>query len=623
MYEAFDKAVRIVLGTLKSDSHKRANRHYFKLLREHLVKNGVPYSHQAALDWLSANKGSWKEWKFSCCRTAAYKLNDVITSGGIQTAPCQYPYEDAPKYARLSPWSRQLLDNCLEKSLYSGNGRNSFRIASAEFLLFAESIGVTGPEAVSPEYLAPYIHFMDREWADDKTRKSRIRYVCVFLSMLMGAEVSRALSGSCINIDAIRMDSFTDTQRAAILDAAKAAGAQVAAATDLYSRVKEESGYMEKYGYSANTCRRYRSVWTTFFLFLSFNGLDYSPQVAEAWCKATGITLTGDMGQVLLGEHENHPLADPAKKHAPLEDSLPAWSRRLLIQYLSAEKACGKQTGTIETEKYACIKFLLYLEEVGIASCGEITPDVLKNFNFRDLHRTPEGKKSYNSRIRRFLEYLGGQDMVPATLFLALPCKIAASRKIVRVLADDEISRLYAAKDSARTSIELRDSAIVFLGLRMGLRAGDITSLKLRDIDWDRQTVSIIQSKTGKPLHIPMPTEVGNCIYRYFRHGRPDSESGFVFLSQKVPHSRLKSSACSAALNRMLSPSGKASYKHGFHITRRTFASRMLESGQRVDDIVDLLGHDGNHTVMSYLATDGSKMRMCGIPAAKVVDRHD
>ena len=157
----------------------------------------------------------------------------------------------------------------------------------------------------------------------------------------------------------------------------------------------------------------------------------------------------------------------------------------------------------------------------------------------------------------------------------------------------------------------------------MGVRAGDITSLMLRDIDWGRRVISITQNKTGKPVHLPMPIEVGNCIYRYLRDGRPESESGFVFLSHKAPYSKLESGACAAGLNRMLSPDGRRAYRHGFHITRKTFASRLLESGQGTDDIADLLGHDGNHTVMAYLSTDESRMRMCGLPAAKVVMHDD
>lgn len=623
MYETFDNAVSRVLDSLESESHKRANRHYFKVLRAYLVEQGIPYSHQAALCWLSKIHDEWAKWKFSCARTAVYKLADAAANGEITAKRREYPYEDAPKYRRLSPWSRQLLDGCLERSHYADSPKNNMRIAVAEFLFFIEGIGVESLDGIGPECLAPYFRFMDSEWPDAVKRKCRLRYVCMFLSMLSGTEAYSAVSESRLNLDAIRMDSYEGAQQAAILDAAKAAETDAIPATEVYAHIKEESSRLLEYGYCADTCRHYSAPWTSFFLFLSFNGLNYSPQVAKAWSEATGITLTGDMGLVLRGGQETHPLSDPSKKHSPPENNLPAWSRKLLDQYLSAEAACGKMPGTINTEKYACIKFLLYLDSQGIEACQEITPEVLKGFNIHDQHKTPEGKKGYNSRIHRFLEYLGENSLIPPTLPLALPSKVAQQKRIVKVLDREEISLLYAAKDSARTPIELRDAAIVFTGLRMGIRAGDITSLMLRDIDWGRRVISITQNKTGKPVHLPMPTEVGNCIYRYLRDGRPESESGFVFLSHKVPYSKLESGACAAGLNRMLSSDGRRAYRHGFHITRKTFASRLLESGQGTDDIADLLGHDGNHTVMAYLSTDESRMRMCGIPAAKVVMHND
>lgn len=289
------------------------------------------------------------------------------------------------------------------------------------------------------------------------------------------------------------------------------------------------------------------------------------------------------------------------------------------MQYLDSEKSHGKQESTVNTIKYACLKFLLYLEGRSISSCGGITPDVLKDFNIHDRHATSEGKKGYNSKIHRFLEHLGGQGLVPGTLHLALPCKMAPQKRIVKILDESEIRQLYLAKEAAQTPRALRDSAVVFIGLRMGLRAGDIVSLTFRDINWDEKTVSVIQNKTGRPLLLPMPVEVGNCIYQYIKHGRPESGSEAVFLSHRPPYSKLASGACRAALNRMLSTDGRDAGRHGFHITRRTFASRLLRAGNSADSIADLLGHDGNHTVMAYLSTDSPLMRMCAIPAGRVV----
>jgi site-specific recombinase XerD len=209
--------------------------------------------------------------------------------------------------------------------------------------------------------------------------------------------------------------------------------------------------------------------------------------------------------------------------------------------------------------------------------------------------------------------------LVPENLRFALPCKIAKKVAIITTLNDNEVSLLYSAKDRAESPLELRDAAIAMIILRMGFRAGDITSLKFYDISLKNRTISISQNKTRKPLVLPMPIMVGNCIYRYLTQGRPKSESDFVFLSSKAPYSKLKSSACADAIKRMLYADVKVKQGHGSRIVRKTFASRMLKTGNSADSIANMLGHDGIHTVMKYLSTDDERMCLCAIPAGKLV----
>ena len=618
MYKVFDEGVASVMDSLKSESHRRANRHYFKLLREYLTEHNLPYSHQSALSWLSENKDNWTAKKFSCCRTAAYKLNDFITNGEIHTHARQYPYEDAPKYAKLSIWGRHLLDSALQKTAYSGSAKNNFRIAVAEFLFFLEGLGITGSEEISMSCFVKYLSFMESEWQATDSRRSRIRYAGVFMSGLMEGNLSHILESWHGNSKIIQISTLPKNQRAIILEAVKNGKGNEVPLCDFYNCIMEQDTLLEQSGYSSESRRKYKSLWNSFCIFMLFNGLPYSPQLAGCWPAITGRRLP------CLQDGGHFPQDETAcivsgTKHAAPESRIPQWSRDLLIQYLDSEKSCGKRESTINTTKYACLKFLLYLEEHNVTSCGGITPDVLKDFNIHDRHATPEGKKGYNSRIHRFLDYLGEQGLVPRTLHLALPCKMASQKRIVKILNESEIQQLYLARDAAETPLALRDSAVVFLGLRMGLRAGDIISLAFRDINWGAKTISITQNKTGRPLLLPMPVEVGNCIYQYIKYGRPKSGSKAVFLSHRPPYSELTSSACRAGLNRMLSPDGKDMGKHGFHITRRTFASRLLHAGNSADAIADLLGHDGNHTVMAYLSTDSPLMRMCAIPAGKVV----
>ena len=51
----------------------------------------------------------------------------------------------------------------------------------------------------------------------------------------------------------------------------------------------------------------------------------------------------------------------------------------------------------------------------------------------------------------------------------------------------------------------------------------------------------------------------------------------------------------------------------GFHVTRKTFASKLLATGNPVMTIAAALGHVGIGTVDEYLATNENQMRLCAI----------
>lgn len=79
-----------------------------------------------------------------------------------------------------------------------------------------------------------------------------------------------------------------------------------------------------------------------------------------------------------------------------------------------------------------------------------------------------------------------------------------------------------------------RDYAIIQLGITSGLRAGDITNLKLTDIDWKNNEIHLIQGKTKQPLSLPLEEHTGNAIIDYVLNGRPKSESSYMFLRSLV-----------------------------------------------------------------------------------------
>ncbi len=135
-------------------------------------------------------------------------------------------------------------------------------------------------------------------------------------------------------------------------------------------------------------------------------------------------------------------------------------------------------------------------------------------------------------------------------------------------------------KSSHIQPIELRNVAIVLIGLRMVFRASDVVNLELYDINWKNKQIMIIQQKTQVQLRLPMPVEVGNTIYSHLKNGQPKSSDKHVFIRHNAPYGKLTSKNFTLALHSIL-PERKAG--SGFHVTRRTFATRLLNNGSSIE----------------------------------------
>lgn len=377
---------------------------------------------------------------------------------------------------------------------------------------------------------------------------------------------------------------------------------------------------LEQAGYAATM--RHTACYTLdlLYLFLDMNGLGYTPEVGWLWFESAAVFFgtNAKMSRRILSLFEDFSEqgrvnAEKTFRYGPiLFDTIPEWCRPDLLAFLNLKEKEGKSDSAICMYRSANVRFCQFLAVQGITAFSGITPEVLKKFNMEDPHRTPEGKNAYNVRIRKFIHYLAGRGLVDS-LFLAdaLPCVSAPKVKVVQTLSEEEIKKLEGYSDPDEPSLGLRDRAIILIGLKMGLRASDITALKLEQIDWMDDSIRFIQDKTDVEKILPMPAEVGNALYAYLSHGRPAGRSHYVFITHKAPYRKIGRSVCRRILKKALPERDVPG--SGFHVTRKTFATELLKNGTGYLDVAGLLGHTGTDTVHKYLSLDEDRMRLCPI----------
>ena len=383
---------------------------------------------------------------------------------------------------------------------------------------------------------------------------------------------------------------------------------------------KQLADIHKKQKYSTNIRKVDLQTIRDFRVFMDANLFAYSNDLALEWLEFQRAKWSRTkylaFRRVLLSINEilctGTLLTSHFSTHEP-KYSLPEWSGDLLSQYLSERKCEGRACSTLDMIRNSCSRFLVFLDNHGIISEKGITPEVIKDFQAQDNHSTVAGKNAYAIKIRGFLRFLARNGLVPETLELAVSTKMSPHTSIVTTLSDNQIEAIYTFRQKVNRPIELRNAAIIMMGLRMGLRASDISNLKLTDISWKESSISFIQQKTGVHLKLPLPVDVGNSLYRYICEGRPQSNSIHIFIHHRAPYCRFGRSIFKRLLKTAVTAQCEGNAIRGFHVTRKTFASKLLATGNSVTTIAAALGHVGVGTVDEYLATNEDQMRLCAI----------
>lgn len=379
-------------------------------------------------------------------------------------------------------------------------------------------------------------------------------------------------------------------------------------------------GVLQKYQYSRPVLGSSEAALKLLFIILDMSGVPYSTTLADSWIASEGRRLfkssfeMARRGIELFDGYIKTGTIDPCrwrKRNPSKVDLLPEWCRTAAARFMEQGIKEGRQLKTVSGHGSACARFCQFLIEKNIMKFDAMTPAMVKEFNLQDNHRTTKSKNSFNSIIRRFLAFLyrEGYHGQP-NLHLALPGGSASGEHIVNVLTEDEKKQVRLHREKSSSPLELRDAAILEIGLKMGFRGKDIVNLKLSDIDWKSRTIRLIQGKTGVGICLPMGSSVGNAIYRYLKEGRPSvMDDPHVFLKTRAPFGPVGPSVCRHAMERVLP--GRSVPGSKFHAARRTFATDLLKKGIQTSVIADALGHSDIGTVHKYLSLDEERMRLC------------
>jgi integrase/recombinase XerD len=172
---------------------------------------------------------------------------------------------------------------------------------------------------------------------------------------------------------------------------------------------------------------------------------------------------------------------------------------------------------------------------------------------------------------------------------IALP-SLKKDTKLPVILNRQELKALFKAPKLLKHRIALT------LIYSAGLRGQEAINLKISDIDFERKTIHIRQSKYKKDRIVPLSNYMAKGLKSYLT-----AENPHIWLfNGKEPDGRYSIKGLSWIMREALKKT-EISKEVSLHSLRHSYATHLLEEGLNIVTLKDLLGHADITTTMIYL----------------------
>lgn len=281
----------------------------------------------------------------------------------------------------------------------------------------------------------------------------------------------------------------------------------------------------------------------------------------------------------------------------------------LLDEYLEHLQVLNYSPHTLMGIRNNLKRFLLYLE----SSFDVTTADMLRKdhlFKWQkhlSEYRTVEGLPLKAETIKKqlvhakcFLRYLAKRGFVLSAIAENIVYIRVPKMLPMGVLTHSQMKKILSKIDTS-TLAGLRNRAILELMYSSALRAGEVLSLNIRDVDLENATVTVM-GKWSKERVVPIGKTAMRYLESYIRGLRPfllkGEEKEALFLNihrgTRMTYRRLLDTvhACCDKF--------KTDVNVTPHTFRRTCTTELVRGGADLYHIKDMLGHESLETLKHY-----------------------
>jgi integrase/recombinase XerC len=242
-----------------------------------------------------------------------------------------------------------------------------------------------------------------------------------------------------------------------------------------------------------------------------------------------------------------------------------------------------------------------WCERSGVSDWREIDHRHVRTFAARSHAQGLSGRSIQRqlAAVRSFFSFLVREQALHRNPALDVRSP-KTGKRLPATIDVDQMARLLSLKP--RNGLERRDLALMELFYSSGLRLGELTMLRLEDLELDLGLVRVL-GKGGKERIVPVGkaaiTAVRSWLEERSSLTRPDQRALFVGrrgqpLGARAVQLRVAAHARAMGLPQHLHP----------HMLRHSFATHLLESSGDLRAVQEMLGHTSLSTTQIYTHLD-------------------
>lgn len=185
--------------------------------------------------------------------------------------------------------------------------------------------------------------------------------------------------------------------------------------------------------------------------------------------------------------------------------------------------------------------------------------------------------------------------------------KAREAQKLPAILSREKIQTLLTSPNSPKHRLALG------LAYGCGLRVGELSLLRIEDMDFTRRTLTVRLGKGGKDRTIMLPQSLETSLRDYLNTYHPRT---YLFESA-LPGEPLSRRTFQILFRSALTRCG-LNHVGGIHSLRHAFATHLLEGGTDLKVIQALLGHASYKTTKRYARVASHRLKLIESPVDRI-----